>query len=152
MIIAIDPGKSGAIAVVDGAKLLDVVDMPIEDKQVDAFALGEIINLFALGFNVNQAVIERVAARPNQGVVSMFNFGLSYGIAQGVLGAFGMDTSFVLPQRWKKDLNVSSDKDDARVLAQDLWPHSHEWFARKKDHGRAEAALIGYWKELFDGN
>lgn len=152
MIIAIDPGKTGAIAVVDGPRLLDVVDMPLADKQIDGFALAETINVLAMGFNVHAGVIERVAARPKQGVVSTFTFGEGYGIVQGVFAAFGMPVSFVLPQRWKKDLNISADKNDSRIMAQDLWPEHHDWFKRKKDDGRAEAALIGYWKDLFDAD
>lgn len=150
MIIAVDPGKTGAIAVVDGPRLMDIVDMPVTDKQVDGFALAETINVLAMSFNAHAAVIERVSARPKQGVVSTFTFGEGYGIVQGVFAAFGMPVSFVRPQRWKKDLNITSDKNESRIMAQDLWPHNHDWFSRVKDDGRAEAALIGYWKELFD--
>jgi crossover junction endodeoxyribonuclease RuvC len=152
MIISIDPGKTGAVAIVDGPRLLDVVDMPVFEKEVDAVSLGNIINMFALGFDCHQVVIEQVSARPKQGVVSTFTFGVSYGIIKGVVGAFGIETSYVLPQRWKKDLHLTSDKSDSLMLANELWPEQGEWFRRKKDDGRAEAALIGYWKELFDAS
>jgi len=33
-----------------------------------------------------------------------------------------------------------------------LWPDNIDDFARKKDDGRAEAALIALWKEEYSGN
>lgn len=150
MIIAVDPGKTGAIAVVDGPLLLDVCDMPITEKEIDPAKLGDIINLFSISYGCDQMIVERVAARPRQGVVSTFNFGVSFGIVKGVAGAFAIDTEYVTPQKWKKDLQLSSDKDHSRMMAMELWPDARERFARKKDDGRAEAALIGYWKEITD--
>ena len=150
MIISIDPGKTGAIAIVDGPLLLDVCDMPICEKEIDAVSLGNIINMFALTYQCDRMMVERVSARPKQGVVSTFNFGVSFGIIKGVAGAFGIDTNYVTPQKWKKDLNLTSDKDHSRMLARELWPDFTDRFSRKKDDGRAEAALIGYWSEIND--
>ena len=150
MIISIDPSKTGAIAIVDGPLLLDVCDMPIAEKEIDPVALGNIINMFALSYACDRLIVERVAARPKQGVVSTFNFGVSFGIVKGIAGAFGIDTTYVTPQKWKKDLNLTSDKDHSRMLARELWPDLSDRFARKKDDGRAEAALIGYWSEIND--
>jgi crossover junction endodeoxyribonuclease RuvC len=59
----------------------------------------------------------------------------------GVVSALGIQTHLVAPSRWKKHFRLSADKDEARGLALRLWPNS-EHFSRKKDHGRAEAALI----------
>jgi crossover junction endodeoxyribonuclease RuvC len=42
-------------------------------------------------------------------------------------------------------MRVTADKDTARTRAIELWPSHAQLFARKKDHGRAEAALIARW-------
>ena len=43
--------------------------------------------------------------------------------------------------KWKRHYGLNSEKERARALALRLWPTS-EHFGRKKDHGRAEAALL----------
>jgi hypothetical protein len=51
----------------------------------------------------------------------------------------------VSPAKWKKALGLSADKGASRRRAIELWPERAQWFARVKDDGRAEAALIAYW-------
>ena len=103
-------------------------------------------------YGVTEACVEQVSSRPQQGVVSTFTFGVSYGIVIGALQAALFDITFVRPQVWKKALELSSDKDDSRQMAIRLWPDNIDDFARKKDDGRAEAALIALWKEEYSGN
>ena len=87
------------------------------------------------------AVIEQVGAMPKQGVSSTFKFGASFGLVRGVVLALGVPLHHVTPGVWKKHFRLNSDKEKARALALRFWPAS-EHFSRKKDHGRAEAALI----------
>src|SRR5687767_11470224 len=78
----IDPGLTGAVAILDQSKLLvDVFDMPVVDKQVNAVELAYVIAGYGDPF---VTAIERVASMPGQGVASTFKFGMSYGIALGV--------------------------------------------------------------------
>lgn len=156
MILSIDPGLSGGLAVVDGAVLMAVEEMPVttsainEKKQiVDADELIATIASWQLWFGVDKCCIERVGARPNQGVTSMFNFGLSYGVTIGVATALGLSMSYVTPQKWKKDLELDNQKDSSRYMAYSLWPDFDDRFKRKKDDGVAEAALIGLWYETY---
>jgi hypothetical protein len=51
----------------------------------------------------------------------------------------------VTPQRWKKLMGVTADKNTSRQLAINLWPDQAHLFARVKDVDRAEAALIAEW-------
>ena len=60
---------------------------------------------------------------------------------RGVVASLAIPTHMVTPGRWKKHFRLDADKEKARALAIRLWPSS-EHFERKKDHGRAEAALI----------
>jgi len=52
----------------------------------------------------------------------------------------------VEPSKWKRHFHLQgADKEGARGLVIRLYPGAHHFFARKKDHGRAEAVLIGLY-------
>jgi crossover junction endodeoxyribonuclease RuvC len=53
--------------------------------------------------------------------------------------------TFVRPQVWTKALGVGSDKGAHREAACRLFPTDAEQFARVKDDGRADAALLAHW-------
>ena len=139
-ILGLDPGVSGAIAFYfsEAPDRIAVEDVPAVAGEISAQLLAERIK--AHGPSI--AMIERVSAMPKQGVVSMFNFGVSFGQARGVIGALSIPLHYVTPGKWKRHFNLTSDKDEARALAIRLFPTCAASFARKKDHGRAEAALI----------
>ena len=47
---------------------------------------------------------------------------------------------------WKRDIGAKAkEAEDIRALAIQTWPQQADRFARKLDHNRAEAALIGLW-------
>jgi len=143
IILGVDPGLGGALAFLpeqDQTKLA-VFDMPLADGAVCAPLLRDMIAPYAPEI----AIIERVASRPGQGVSSSFNFGVSFGLLRGVLGARGVRVELVPPTRWKRHYRLSSDKEEARAAAIRIFPQRAELFARKKDDGRAEAALIALW-------
>ena len=158
LIVGIDPGLSGAIAVLGpSGDLCDVIDMPTfeivrnksKKRDVDTVAFARIIA--ELSGNASHVVVERVGAMPGQGVTSMFAFGKCYGIIHGVIAADRLPVTEYTPQFWKKKLGVQQGKDAARKRACELWPDRSEWFKRVKDDGRAEAALIAECgrRELF---
>lgn len=143
MIIGIDPGNTGALAFMKISGEVEVVDMPLmangKKQQVNASELTKIISS-RLQPNT-RAIVEKVSAMPGQGVSSMFNFGMGYGVIQGVLAALGVPYTLCTPQRWKKAATlIGKDKDNARTLAQQLYPNAP--LGRKKDIGRADAILI----------
>jgi crossover junction endodeoxyribonuclease RuvC len=137
-IMGIDPGMSGAIAFFYPEQdRVAVYDMPSANNVVSGAEVARIVNAYA----PKQAIIEAVHAMPGQGVSSTFKFGQSYGIAIGAVSACMIPLHFVTPQRWKKHYRLGADKDEGRARAISLWP-ACQHFARKKDHGRAEAALL----------
>jgi hypothetical protein len=91
------------------------------------------------------AIVEQVGARPGQGVSSMFRFGQAHGTILGVIGALAIPVRYVSPAKWKKALSLNSDGETSRARAIETWPAQAELFARKRDHSRAEAALIGLY-------
>lgn len=149
MILGIDVGISGGIALLDGDKLVEVHDMPTVSKvvggkkkrRIDARALYLLLQFEKL----EHAFVEIVTARPNQGVSSMFAFGQASGIAEAIAWVMTPDVTGVRPQKWKKHFNLGSDKTSSRELAIEKWPDHADQFKRVKDDGRAEAALIGLW-------
>lgn len=146
--IAIDPGTSGAIALLDGRALIDVWDIPVVEvtrgktkrKEIAAQLLADELREFQAKATV---VVERVHAMPKQGVTSVFGFGRSFGVIEGVIAGLGMPIQYVTPAEWKKALRLGRDKEDSRAMALQVWPEMSRHFARKKDADRAEAALIG---------
>lgn len=141
-ILGIDPGASGAISFYfpTHPRLIAVEDMPVAGGEVDVATLAQRIRQMS----PDVAVIERVGAMPKQGVSSTFRFGTAYGSVRGVVAALGVPVHLVSPTTWKRHFRLSADKEESRALALRLWPDSGH-FSRKKDHGRAEAALIARW-------
>jgi len=150
LILGVDPGLNGALAFFDvGAGSITVNDMPtieagVKSKRVvDEAALAKLIDGF--GGVIEHAFVEKVGAMPGNGAVSMFGFGVSYGLVRGVLAANFIPITLVPPQTWKSRLGVPASKEGARARASQLLPaFSHLWPLVKHD-GRAEAALIAYY-------
>lgn len=144
IILAVDPGKSGAIAAIDrDGNLHDTWDMPVVDKRISAPLLADI--LVPLQPVTDVLVCEDVHAMPGQGVTSMFTFGRGLGVVEGVALGAGIPVRWVSPARWKRALGLSADKGASRRRATELWPSQSSMFARVKDDGRSEAALIAYY-------
>ncbi len=148
-VLGIDPGASGALAVVEDGQLVALVDMPTltvkrgtrEVREVNAPALAHAILDLGPG-SIDAALLEKVGAMPGQGVSSMFAFGRAVGVIEGVLGGLLIPYSTVPPQEWQRAMRVRGGKDGARERAMRLFPARAAEFARKKDDGRADAALI----------
>lgn len=140
IVCGIDPGINGAIAfyVSTAPAMIAAEDLPVVDGMTDAASLARTIE----AMRPDLAVIERVGAMPKQGVSSTFRFGQAYGIAIGVVAALGVPVLLVPPAKWKRHFGLSSDKEESRGRALQRWPARAELFKRKKDHGRAEAALL----------
>ena len=141
-LIAIDPGSSsGAFAVFFDSGSVAVGDLPAVDGQLDPSFLSRLL----VESGVSNAIVERVASMPKQGVASTFRFGVAVGIIHGVLAARGVPMHLVTPQVWKKSLGLRGpDGEASRSLAIRLYP-GVEGLHLKKHHNRAEALLIGHW-------
>ena len=151
-ILSIDVGLTGAIVSFSHPHSPDKIwDMPVMESE---YGKGNVINPYFLADifaeakedGASHVYIEQVSAMPNQGVSSMFKFGSSFGVLQGVSAGFDLPMTFITPQRWKKYHNlIGTKKDDARLLAIELFPDHKDNLKRKKDGGRADALLIGQY-------
>ena len=147
IILGIDPGLSGALAFLDTSdNTVDVVDMPtVEVKRNNKLkreVSAQLVAAIVIKRHAEAAFLERVNAMPGQGVTSVFSFGRSTGILEGVLAAYDIPTTLVTPQSWQKAMGVRDGKDGSRERAMQLFPASAELFQRKKDDGRSDATLI----------
>ena len=148
-IIGIDPGLSGAIAVLEENKVLGIYDMPVmtdgkkSKKQLNSAQLVSIIKQNTSNNDELAIVVEQVNAMPGQGVTSMFNFGQTFGAIKGVCAALELPIFFVRPSKWKKYFElINSSKDSSRTKAIEMYPSLSNQLAKKKDVNKSDAILI----------
>lgn len=137
--IGIDPGKNGGIAQIDTENGV-ICTEPYSDTAL--------MTVCGDAHYVADGVIcclEKVGAMPGQGVVSMFNFGQSYGYIKGVLESYRIPYQEITPQKWKREFGLSSDKTASAEVCRKLFPDINLLATprSKKPHdGMAEALLM----------
>ncbi len=150
-IIGIDPGLSGAVVVLLDARNISIFDMPTmtverngkAKRQVSASELADIFSPY--DSSKCHVYVEKVSAMAGQGVTSVFSFGRSFGMIEGILAAFKLPVTYVAPATWVKAVGRGQGKDASRARAMELFPNNQADFKRVKDDGRSDAALIAYW-------
>lgn len=163
LVMGVDPGFSGAIAVVEetmspdypfAPRIVGCWDMPLLPKnprdpakpQIDLPRLSFLIESYASDLSV--VLVEDVHAMPGMGVVAMFRFGFTLGAMMSALAAHGLDsrTRKIRPVVWKRRMNLSTDKQKSIILAKRIFPEQGDtYFKLKKHDGRAEACLLAHY-------
>ena len=147
-VLGVDPGGTGALALLshDGLQVR-VEDMPVfvrsrgRGSKTELDVHGLIRLLDDLDYDV--CYYERVQGMQGDSPSSAFNFGRIAGAAEALVKARGARLVFVTPSVWKRAMGlVGKAKDDSRAMATDMWPTAAQAFSRKRDDGRADAALI----------
>lgn len=149
MLLGIDPGLDGALALLTphpSAPLVQTINMPTltitkAKRDLDPHTLYRELLHRRLG----HAFLERQYGIPGQNSASVFGQGKNYGIVIGILAALGIPFTIIAPNVWKKELQVPAAKDGARARANQLLPYAADQWLRKKDDGRAEAAMIALY-------
>lgn len=151
MVLGVDPGIEGAWAAIDNGRLVALSKLPTAGDGTSRMVSGTLLADALMGFMqvegpISRVVVERVSARPGQGVSSMFRFGRAVGVIDGVIGGLNLPIQYVTPGVWKRHFGLPAEKEAARQLAIQTWPDiAHLAFRLKSDHGKAEAALIALW-------
>lgn len=147
--IGIDPGISGAIVVLEDGQPIEWMRMPTAKLASSSRVNSAELAAFLRGFLNVHCYLERVAAMPGQGVTSMFSFGHSAGVVEGVLGGLCIPFTLVTPQSWKKraGLPAGVEKDAARARAIQLWPAWRSLDKKGEGQALADAALIARFGE-----
>jgi crossover junction endodeoxyribonuclease RuvC len=155
-ISGIDPGLTGAIAVLDFENfVLHIWDTPTvtvkvgdkERKRCDPDATVEAVRHFPIDY----ALIENVQSTPNDGHVGAFTFGKVTGIVIGVFAGLDIPLGSTNPAKWKMAMQVPADKKAAKYRASQLFPNCVAAWSREMDHGRAEAAIIALYAAITSG-
>src|SRR5271157_716401 len=134
--LGIDPGQTGSLAMIrildEGGKSIRLFDPPLFEvksgkkikHEYDEASMASTLYEFSLVEQEVICILEKVSAMPGQGVTSMFNFGMGYGIWRGMLAAFKIPYTLVHPLTWKKLVmrDMPKEKDAARQRAVQLYP------------------------------
>jgi len=185
-VLGIDPGLDGGLVICSDGKITEYWVMPVIEvtqkktrkikanepnpdgkktktydakvRRVDLSMLSRLIDQFAGDvYSVGKIYLEHVSSRPDEGVASAFNFGVSYGVLLGMIAHAGIPYELVTPSTWTKVqcAGISGDikpKDRSRLAVNRLFPRLSLVLPRcRKEHdGLVDAALIahyGYCKE-----
>jgi crossover junction endodeoxyribonuclease RuvC len=151
VILGVDPGMTGALVALDTElQTLVIQDMPAvqvetSTKKKRLEILDAAVARFIEDVAPDHAFLELVGAAPGQGVVSMFRFGMAYGVIRGVLAGLKVPVDLVTPNEWKRSTRCPQGDNGSQVRASQLYPQFASHFSRAKDHGRADATLIAYF-------
>ena len=154
-IIGIDPGLSGAIAILEDKKIVELFDMPVMaegKKNKRQLNSAQLVTIIKENIDISKevaVVVEQVNAMPGQGVTSMFNFGQTFGAIKGLCAALELPIFFVRPSKWKKHFElINASKDSSRTRAIEMYPALSNKLAKKKDVNKSDAILIArYFSE-----
>ena len=168
IVIGIDIGLTGCISRFGPGIPPELADIPtipdgparpgrdnssIQPMRIDGRLLLDLLHRLCPAGHAVVAVFEDVRARPMGNSESHFNsfhsqnsLVLSRGVIQAVLDVAGFKAHPVQPQTWKRFFGLNgADKEDARRMAQTMFPSLKDQLQRKKDHNRAESLLIGHY-------
>ena len=140
IIIGIDPGAKGGVAIYDETKdKLILHKCPETPKDMAA-----IINTAKVKDENVFCVIEKVHAFPTDARSSAFKFGCNFGKWLGILGAYNISTLEVTPQVWMRPLQPLSKikrerKNQLKQIAINLFPEN------KITLSTSDAALMVVW-------
>lgn len=170
VVVGIDPGVTGAMAAVSAVSrppelgspdkkvepfLDSIMDVPVDDrsgmKHVDPKPFLAWLRELKSRYGDFDVYIERAQAAPGQHVVSIFNYGMIFGETLALASLVARDVFYVPPVTWKRRMLLTPDKELSRTRAIELFGDLDD-FKRKRDHNRAEAALLALyaWKYHTD--
>ena len=171
----VDPGRTGAIALIDGSDL-EFHDMPTFqdgkrtriDPAIITHLMRDIRDDCEREGKALLVVIEKLQPLPpmgrrtatgepdgtlvGHGSIASFSLGYSFGAWVFTCAALQISYQLVSPQSWKAKLLAGEpkEKDASRVAAQRFWPkQTAEPLRRKKDGGRADALWLAEYGRRY---
>ena len=142
-IIGIDPGKKGALVILDGENVI------LHQMPEDANSIVLILAEYTTDSHVFLEKAQAMSIGGNkQGVSSMFNYGVGFGTILGILAALKIPHTLVHPKTWCKVMHAGTTADDAKArsleAARRLFPSVQLIRPRctKPDEGFIDAVLI----------
>ena len=173
-VVGIDPGITGAVAVIDGGKI-EIHDAVTEAdgkrRKVSASASAALLRDIQTDCNRDGkrllVTLERSHAMPpmgfrknkggeensmGHGSIASFSLGYSFGMWVGVIETLEIQLIVVAPARWKSDMmkGAPKGKDASRDVCDTLFPGQRQnWWSRKLDHNRCDALLLASWGKKY---
>jgi len=139
--IGIDPGASGAVALVmpdSSARVWDIHPAGLQQVR-------DLLSIFCLQIAVEEQQAFRGRDGRVQGVASTFRLGREYGRILGYAQALGLDFHTVRPAVWKARMGlIGRGKAGSMALARDLFPG-----VVIRRHDQAEALLIAEYGRRY---
>lgn len=151
MILACDPGLTGAFATYGNAMGLSVYPIPTQKRQVsgklrDVIDEMEVIAFLTLARDATDKLyLEKVGGMPGQSGPAAFNFGYGYGVIKIAALCAGMTVVEVPSGIWKTAMKAPRDKKASRNRASELLPAFAYLWPLAKDDGKAEAAMLALY-------
>lgn len=165
VIIGIDPGMDGAIAVLVDGELAELHPMPCtltlkrskgKTRRIRTIEPDDIEEITTIMRSARRhcvcgespiVAVEKVNARYGEAAQGSFRFGQAAMAVTAVPIALGYYTTLVPANVWKPAVGASKDKKRSLTLAAHRFPTWSDSFLRiTKDTGVAEAALIAAWR------
>lgn len=164
IVIGVDPGLTGACAVLDHNGLRAVFDLPVMPipgigptakvrTKIDGRALVKLLRQYCPAGEPVKSVIEavNVMGGKNNAIQTQGSLLRTLGAVETVLECLGWAPEYANPQTWKRnfglidsDLKPAQRKAKAMQCARRLYPDCPD-IARAKDHNRGEAILMAHW-------
>lgn len=141
MIAAIDPGAKGAIAIIDGEKIIEICDLSKEPEKI--------INSMLITYGVKRVVVEMVGVMPHDSKTASFSFGENVGRILAACALSGASVTRVKPRSWQSWCKIYGSG-NTKKLGFDLVKkvYGSEMFLGPRGglkDGRVDAVLIGLW-------
>lgn len=150
-VCGIDPGFEGFFCIIKSPETLSdakVAFFPMPVKKIKDKKVLDIleINTILKNFQLDLTYLESVHALPKQGVCSMFNFGVGFGILQGILGTRGINYEFITPQSWKNTLMTKEVRElgkDSSIITSERLIDERNWEVSLPIAPRSKKVLNG---------
>jgi hypothetical protein len=155
--VGVDPGLEGAVVAIDrSGRLLSCLDMPTVNTKPrrELLVSGVAAHFLELvdehGAENIFATLEKHTPRPGQGISSQCKLARICGQVEGIVAALGIAYQVTHPRTWAKvmrDVPGTDAKARSVIAASRRFPDLD--LKRKKDHNRADAALIAEFGRLY---
>ena len=138
ILLGIDPGVSGAFAVLDTVEnRVTTHDMPDTTAALHSLVMSLP--------PVRICILEKPYYPKIIGTANVARIAEAFGKIVSALTWRDIPTEQVAPAKWKAALNLNSNKAASREMASQLFPEDAAQWARVRDDGRAEAALLAWF-------
>jgi hypothetical protein len=125
LILGIDPGKGGGIAVIDHKKGASAMKFP---KELEV--LSAMMETFIQGYKAKDihVMIEHVHSFPTDSRPAAFSFGRNLGHWEGILSTYELEINTVAPRKWQLHYDIPTIKDKyerkrwLKEIAQRMFP------------------------------